>query len=118
MQVHPFVSHRHLKNTIDQLNMDSVLPPIRKHPKSDCLDFQDTLVPPTGHHCRERSPPVCGQVINVPIYVNVTLPLISGNLPHTDMDIHLLVVSTCYNGHCEIKTRFRCVFYSEVDGTA
>ena len=64
------------------------------------------IVPALGDPRRERPPAVCGHVINVPTHVKVKLPLISGHLPNEDADSHLLVVSTCYNGHCKKVPRF------------
>ena len=65
-----------------------------------------TVVPALGDPRREWPPAVCGLVINVQTHLNVTLPAIGGHLPNADADSHLLVVRTCYNGHCKQMPRF------------
>ena len=54
------------------------------------------LVPALGDARREWPPAVCLHVINVPTHLKVKSPAISGHLPNTDADSHLLVVRTCY----------------------
>ena len=75
---------------------------------------QYTVVPALGdpRHERppaERPPAVYGHVINVPTHFNVKLRAISGHLPNTDADSHLLVVRTCY---ITDSTNKCCVFGS------
>ena len=80
------------------------------------LRFLTTVVPALGDPRCERPPAVYGHFVNVPTHFNVKLPLISGHLPNTDADSHLLVVSTCYNGQCKQMPRFRWSFQPKIAG--
>ena len=74
------------------------------------FETECTVVPALGGPRRERPPAVYGHFVNVPTHFNVKLPLISGHLSNADADSHLLVVRTCYNGHCKQMPRFRWSF--------
>ena len=78
--------------------------------------FIITVVPALGDSRRERPPAVCGHFVNVPTHFKVKLPVISGHLPNTDADSHLLVVSTCHNGQCKQMPRFRWSFQPKIAG--
>ena len=73
-----------------------------------------TVVPALGDPRRERTPAVCGHLVNVPTHLKVKLPVISGHLPNADS--HLLVVCTCYNGQCKQMPRFRRSFQPKITG--
>ena len=73
-----------------------------------------TVVPALGDPRRERTPAMYGHVINVPTHFNAKLPAIGGHLPNADVDSHLLVVRTCYNGQFKQMPRFRRSFQPKI----
>ena len=78
------------------------------------ISFGSTVVPALSDSSRERPSDVYGHVINGPTHLYVKLPAIGGHLHNADVDSHLLVVRTCYDGQGKQMSRFRWSFQPKI----
>ena len=107
-----YLAVQNIKKALPQLQVGRSL----GFPKLFSLNI-NTVVPALSDSRHERPPAVYGHVINVPTYFNVKLPAIGRHLPNdVDADSHLLVVRTCYNGHCKQMPRFWRSFQHKIAG--
>ena len=110
------VSNKNYRKVCDAIKAAAKQSITRLHIQIHPYTYLSTVVPALGDPRRERPPAVCGHFVNVPTHFKVKLPVIGGHLPNADADSHLLVVSTCYNGHCKQMPRFRWSFQPKIAG--